>query len=113
MARRGCGTPITLFGPVAELNLLARWGGENALCTHSKRRGAVLNDRGFTLDRPTDAPGFYYKNPSTNEEVRIMERPDHRWGNDPAEKHYYGYYYRYRPNRNLPFGNHTPIPDKN
>ena len=72
-----------------------------------------LNDRGFTLDRPTDAPGFYYKNPSTNEEVRIMERPDHRWGNDPAEKHYYGYYYRYRPNRNLPFGNHTPIPDKN
>ena len=38
-----------------------------------------LYDQGYRLERPTDAPGFLYRNPTTDEQVRIMERPMREW----------------------------------
>ncbi len=71
-----------------------------------------LYDRGFRLSEPTRAPGLFYDNPLTGEQIRIMERPAFRWRNDPAEKHFFSRYYRYRRAPYLKEGRHTPIPDK-
>lgn len=71
-----------------------------------------LYDRGFVLRRPTDSPGLLYRNESTGEEVRIMERPQSQHRSDPREKYIFRYYYRYRPGRGQSEGAHTPIPDK-
>lgn len=71
-----------------------------------------LYDRGFVLRRPTDSPGLLYRNESTGEEVRIMERPQLQHRSDPREKYTFRYYYRYRPGRGQREGAHTPIPDK-
>ena len=72
-----------------------------------------LYDQGYRLERPTDAPGFLYRNPTTDEQVRIMERPMREWRTDPPEKHYFDYYYRYRENQNVPYRSAIPIPNKN
>ena len=67
---------------------------------------------GYRLKQPTDAPGFLYNNSLTGEDVRIMERPTHSYRSDPPEKHFYDYYYRYRPGFGNPYGSHIPIPNK-
>jgi hypothetical protein len=70
-----------------------------------------LREMGFEFVRPTDSPGMLLRNPSTSEEVRIMERPSVRYKSDPPVKHYHDFYYRYR----LPdgrWGSHMPIPNK-
>ena len=72
-----------------------------------------LYDRGFRLVRTTDSPGHWYRNESTGEEVRVMERPTQRNRSDPGEKFTFGHYYRYRPGRGQREGAHVPIPDKN
>jgi hypothetical protein len=76
------------------------------------RLRAELNERGFTLQRPARGDGLIFENPTTGEELRIMERPVTRWRSDPAEKHTFEYYYRYRSQRGAPEGTHIPIPDK-
>ncbi len=69
-----------------------------------------LYAQGFRLDRPTRGDGVLLRHPN-GDEVRIMERPSHRWPNEPPQKHYFGFYYRYRA-RNWPEeGRHVPIPD--
>jgi hypothetical protein len=74
---------------------------------------AELRDRGFTLNRPTRGEGgLLYRNPATGEEIRIMPRPAEVFRDEPIEKHLNAYYYRYRPNGNVEWGQHTTIPDK-
>lgn len=71
-----------------------------------------LHDRGFTLHRPTDSPGLWYRNLETGEQVRIMQRPPFRYPSDPPEKFTFEHYYRYTaPGKSV--GGHVPIPDKN
>lgn len=76
------------------------------------RLRSELYERGFFFERPTNAPGWLYKNPLTGEEVRIMERPPNVWRSDPVEKHSFDFYYRYRAGFGKPEGAHTPIPNK-
>jgi HK97 family phage portal protein len=71
-----------------------------------------LYERGYYYEQPTRAPGNLYRNPVTEEEVRIMEQPRREWRNDPPEKHHFQYYYRYRSAPGKPEGRHVPIPDK-
>lgn len=72
-----------------------------------------LYDRGFRLSEPTNAPGLFYENAQTGEQIRIMERPRVQWRTDPPEKHTFDYYYRYRTGRDQGWRSHIPIPDKN
>jgi Phage portal protein len=43
-----------------------------------------LYDRGYVFKEITRAPGSFYENPTTGEQVRIMERPSQVNRNDPA-----------------------------
>ena len=70
-----------------------------------------LNAQGYTFTQPTESPGCMYEN-QAGAQVRIMERSSKRWRTDPEQKHWNEYYYRYRPSVSLPWGRHTPIPDK-
>ena len=76
------------------------------------RLRSELYDLGFRLVRPTDSPGHWYRNDRTGEEVRIMERPEHRNRRDSREKYTFSHYYRYRPGFGRTEGAHTPIPDR-
>ena len=71
-----------------------------------------LNERGYYFEHTTRAPGWRYVNPTTLEEVRIMQRPSRAYREDPVEKHTFEYYYRYRRRQGQGEGAHTPIPDK-
>jgi len=71
-----------------------------------------LNEMGYQLKDSTRAPGLFYENAESGEQVRIMERPNQQFRSDPPQKHYNDYYYRYRPSRNVPYGSHITIPDK-
>ncbi|MEQ1613896.1 MAG: hypothetical protein ABL904_14210 [Hyphomicrobiaceae bacterium] len=71
-----------------------------------------LYENGYRLRETTRAPGFFYENAETGEQVRLMERPSQRFRSDSPQKHYNEYYYRYRPSRNVPYGSHITIPDK-
>lgn len=75
------------------------------------RLRSELHDRGFYYERPARGDGWIYTNPTTGEYVRIMERPQRVFRNDPSAKHTFSYYYRYQSSRNDPEGNHIPIPD--
>jgi hypothetical protein len=71
-----------------------------------------LRDRGFSFDKTTKAPGKLFKNESTGEEIRIMEKPPRAYRNDPNEKHESDFYYRYRKSVNDPDGVAVSIPNK-
>jgi len=72
-----------------------------------------LNDRGYQFVEPTDSPGYLYRNPQTEEEVRIMERPAGRPSRtDPKQKLHNDFYYRYRPGPRRQEGSHITIPNK-
>ena len=74
---------------------------------------AELRGRGFILNRATRGEGgLLYRNPETTEEIRIMPRPSEKFRDEPIEKHLNSYYYRYRPNGNVEWGDHTTMPDK-
>lgn len=78
------------------------------------RLAKELYDMGYRLESPARrSPGALYRNPTTGETVRLMERQSHRLGTDPPEKHYLKYYYRYRVRNWSDEGRHTPVPDKN
>lgn len=73
-----------------------------------------LSESGYyftNLTRPSST-GWLYVNPTTREEVRIMERPLHRWRTDPDAKFLNDYYYRYRSRPNEKERPHVPIPGK-
>lgn len=77
------------------------------------RLESELRDRGFILDRQTRGEGgLLYRNSSTGEEVRIMPKPGQQFRDEPIEKHLASSYYRYRPNGNVEWGDHTMLPDK-
>lgn len=72
-----------------------------------------LGERGFILERRTEAPGVLLINPQTGESVRIMEKPGRpRRRSDSAQKYYHDYYYRYRARDDQREGAHITIPDK-
>jgi hypothetical protein len=74
---------------------------------------AELRSRGFTLLRPTRGEGgLIYRNAQTGEEIRITPRPDETFRGEPIEKHLNDAYYRYRPSRDVEWGDHTTIMDK-
>ena len=70
-----------------------------------------LSERGFSLQRPARGDGLIFENPTTGEQLRIMERPTRRYRTDSDAKHTFEYYYRYRRS-NGSWGAHVPIPDK-
>ena len=77
------------------------------------RLRSELSEQGYILSQPARrGRGHILVNPETGAEVRIMERPAHRYRSDPPEKQTFRYYYRYRPARGQPEGGHTPIPDR-
>ena len=71
-----------------------------------------LHDQGYVLAKPTRAPGLMYENPSTGEQVRIMEQPLATFRTDSAQKHFNDFYYRYRSRDDQPWGDHVTIPNK-
>ena len=71
-----------------------------------------LYDRGFRLVGPTRAPGLQYRNPETEERVRIMESPSYRYRTDSDQKHNNDFYYRYRAGPGKTEGSHITIPNK-
>jgi hypothetical protein len=72
-----------------------------------------LASQGYAFRGPSESPGLLFRNPVTGEQVRIMERPPHRYRSDPPRKHLYQYYYRYRRSGDLKEGAHIPILDVN
>jgi hypothetical protein len=77
------------------------------------RLRSELSEQGYILSQPARrGRGYILENPQTGEQVRIMERPERRYRSDPAEKHIFRYYYRFRPGFGQPEGAHTPIPDR-
>lgn len=87
------------------------WPGANPIWGVNRLR-SELNARGFTFERPTSAPSLFYSNPTSNEQLRIMNRPSRQYRNDPVQKHSFEQYYRYRRSVNDPWGAAIPIPDK-
>ncbi len=71
-----------------------------------------LSDQGYLFKEPTDAPGSLYENPSTGEQVRIMERPSRVYRTDPDQKHFNEFYYRYRTGDDQAWGSPVTVPDK-
>ena len=72
-----------------------------------------LYDRGFRIEGRTLAPGTFYSNPNTGEEVRIMERPPGRpYRTENLQKYNNDHYYRYRTGEDQPWGSHITIPNK-
>ena len=72
-----------------------------------------LYDRGYILGGPTRDPGIVMINPNTNEEVRIMERPDRQpYRSESMQKFHNDYYYRYRPGQGKAEGSHITIPKR-
>ena len=71
-----------------------------------------LNAQGYVFEKTTDAPGFLYNRPETNEQVRIMQRPPSAFRNDSSQKHRNDYYYRYRPGKGKGWGSHITILNK-
>jgi hypothetical protein len=72
-----------------------------------------LHDQGYVLIQPSRrGSGLVYENPSTGEQVRIMERPPTQYRGSPPEKYTFEHYYRYRPGRGKGEGAHVPIPNK-
>jgi hypothetical protein len=73
-----------------------------------------LYGRGYKFEGMTrSGGGRIYRNPATGEEVRIMPRPNREpFRTESPEKFSGDYYYRYRPNPNLPEGPHVSIPPK-
>lgn len=72
-----------------------------------------LGERGYVFKEQTSSPGALYENPSTREQVRLMQRPAGSTGRaDPTQKFLNEYYYRYRANENAPWGRHVTVPDK-
>ena len=70
-----------------------------------------LYDRGYLLAKEARGDGLIFENPSTRDMVRIMERPSTSYRNDPPQKHFNDYYYRYKPYGG-PWGAHITIPNK-
>ncbi|MCZ7595255.1 MAG: hypothetical protein M5U16_10335 [Hyphomicrobium sp.] len=71
-----------------------------------------LREQGYLFKEPTSSPGQLFVNPRTQEELRIMQRPQTRNRNDAPQKHLYERYYRYRRSINDQFGSAIPILDK-
>ena len=72
----------------------------------------ALNGQGYVFEKPTRDPGFQYRNFTTGERVRIMERPQRRYSTESDQKHNNEYYYRYQPGWDKREGAHITIPNK-
>lgn len=70
-----------------------------------------LSDQGYVLAKEARGDGLIFENPSTRDMVRIMERPATSYRNDPPQKHFNDYYYRYKPYGGG-WGTHITIPNK-
>jgi hypothetical protein len=70
-----------------------------------------LGDQGYLLAKPARGAGIILENPSTGEQVRLMEQPSRRFSTDSPQKHFNDFYYRYKP-PNGPWGSHITIPNK-
>jgi Phage portal protein len=72
-----------------------------------------LRGKGFVFKEATRNPGKMFVNPRTNEEVRIMERPDTPpYRSESAQKRLSDFYYRYRSGPDQAWGQHILIPNK-
>jgi HK97 family phage portal protein len=71
-----------------------------------------LRDNGYIFSRRTDSPGKLFRNPTTGEDVRIMERPATvPYRTESTQKRLNDYYYRYRPGFGKGWGQHITIPN--
>jgi hypothetical protein len=71
-----------------------------------------LHAKGFIFEQTTRSPGWLYSNPTTGEQVRLMEQPQFRHRTDPPEKFYFDHYYRFRYRDDQIWGSPIPIPRK-
>ena len=71
-----------------------------------------LYDMGYVLRGPARGKGMIYENPSTGDKVRVMDRPQRSYRNEPHQKHFNNFYYRYKPFRGG-WGDAITIPNKN
>lgn len=71
-----------------------------------------LYGRGYVFEEKTRTPGELFVNPTTREEVRIMERPAKTYRADPPQKHFNDFYYRYRTRKDQGWGAPITIPNK-
>ena len=70
-----------------------------------------LYDRGYRLEKQARSEGLIFRD-VFGREVRIMNRPNQRYRNDSSQKFLNEHYYRYKPGRGKPWGQHTTILDK-
>jgi hypothetical protein len=72
-----------------------------------------LRVKGFEFKEPTRGAGKIFINPLTEEEVRIMDRPQSdAYRTESSQKRLNDYYYRYRTGPDQQWLPHTTIPNK-